>query len=95
MTNNPNPSHLHLLNDLFQEIYFLNERINSGDYAKAELAMPKAEKLVKACSNDLKEQAATGVWLQAYVATGGMLGVQYVFKSGDIEIKGSVIPRRR
>jgi hypothetical protein len=91
-----NFAHLEGMRNLLAEIYEVNERIMTGDIcsAKAALASGNMKKLLGHYHEALHEDGATKVSLQAYVAAGGWVGIQYSMEIDGFEIAGSQVPRR-
>ena len=88
--------HLEGMRNLIQEIYFINERIMTGDIcsAKAAIASTNMKKILAHYHEALHEDGATKVSLQAYVAAGGWVGIQYSYELDGFEVAGSQVPRR-
>ena len=89
------PAQMHVLNSISLHVYYINERIMTGDYYSAGQALPIAQKSLPAFVKELKQAGALDVWLNAFVAGGGFLGVSYQFQFAGEEFRGSMIPRRR
>ncbi len=91
-----NFAHLEGMRNLILEIYEVNERIMTGDIcsAKAALASGNMKKLLLHYHEALHEDGATNVSLQAYVAAGGWVGIQYSYELDGFEVAGSQVPRR-
>ena len=89
--------HLDGLVALLSEIYEINERILTLDIcsAKTAIASTRMKKLLNHYHEALHEDGASKVSLQAYVAAGGWVGIQYSYELADgFEISGSQVPRR-
>ena len=89
--------HLDALVALLSEIYEINERILTLDIcsAKTAIASTRMKKLLHHYHEALHEDGAVKVSLQAYVAAGGWVGIQYSYELADgFEISGSQVPRR-
>jgi hypothetical protein len=89
--------HLDGMTALLSEVYEINERVMCGDLvsAKAAIASTKMKKLLHHYHEALHEDGATKVWLQAYVAAGGWVGLTYSYELADgFTITGSQVPRR-
>ena len=88
--------HLEGMRNLIQEIYFINERIMTGDIcsAKAAIASTNVKKILAHYHEALHEDGAVKVSLQAYVAAGGWVGIQYSYELDGFEVAGSQVPRR-
>ena len=84
------------MRNLLLEVYEVNERIMTGDIisAKAAIASTNLKKTLNHYHEALHEDGATKVSLQAYVAAGGWVGVQYSMEIDGFEIAGSQVPRR-
>jgi hypothetical protein len=88
--------HLEGMRNLLLEIYEINERILTLDIcsAKTALASTNMKKLLAHYHEALHEDGATKVSLQAYVAAGGWVGIQYSYEMDGFEVAGSQVPRR-
>ena len=88
--------HLEGMRNLIQEIYFINERIMTGDIcsAKAAIASTNVKKILAHYHEALHEDGAVKVSLQAYIAAGGWVGIQYSYELDGFEVAGSQVPRR-
>ena len=88
--------HLQGMQNLLIEIYEVNERILTGDIisAKAAIASTNVKKILNHYHEALHEDGAVKVSLQAYVAAGGWVGIQYSFELDGFEVAGSQVPRR-
>ncbi len=88
--------HLDAMRHLILEIYEVNERIMTGDIisAKAAIASTNVKKILNHYHEALHEDGATNVSLQAYVAAGGWVGIQYSYELDGFEVAGSQVPRR-
>jgi hypothetical protein len=88
--------HLEGMRNLLAEIYFINERISTGDIcsAKTALASTNLKKILTHYHEALHEDGAVKVSLQAYVAAGGWVGIQYSYELDGFEVAGSQVPRR-
>jgi len=88
--------HLEGMRNLLIEIYEVNERILTGDIisAKAAIASTNVKKILNHYHEALHEDGAVKVSLQAYVAAGGWVGIQYSMEIDGFEIAGSQVPRR-
>jgi len=91
-----NFQHLEGMRNLLIEIYEVNERIMTGDIisAKAAIASTNVKKILTHYHEALHEDGAVKVSLQAYVAAGGWVGIQYSMEIDGFEIAGSQVPRR-
>jgi hypothetical protein len=89
-------SHLEGMRNLLAEIYEVNERIMTGDIcsAKSALASTNLKKILTHYHEALHEDGAVKVSLQAYVAAGGWVGIQYSYELDGFEVAGSQVPRR-
>jgi len=81
---------------LIEEIFEVNERVMCGDLvsAKAAIASTRMKKLLNHYHEALHEDGASKVSLQAYVAAGGWVGIQYSYEMDGFEVAGSQVPRR-
>jgi hypothetical protein len=88
--------HLEGMRNLLAEIYEVNERIMTGDIcsAKTALASTNVKKILSHYHEALHEDGAVKVSLQAYVAAGGWVGIQYSYELDGFEVAGSQVPRR-
>jgi hypothetical protein len=88
--------HLDGMRNLILEIYEVNERIMTGDIcsAKAAIASTNVKKILSHYHEALHEDGAVKVSLQAYVAAGGWVGIQYSYELDGFEVAGSQVPRR-
>ena len=89
-------AHLEGMRNLILEIYEVNERIMTGDIisAKAAIASTNVKKILSHYHEALHEDGAVKVSLQAYVAAGGWVGIQYSYELDGFEVAGSQVPRR-
>jgi len=89
-------AHLEGMRNLILEIYAVNERIMTGDIcsAKAAIASTNVKKILNHYHEALHEDGAVKVSLQAYVAAGGWVGIQYSYELDGFEVAGSQVPRR-
>jgi hypothetical protein len=88
--------HLEGMRNLLAEIYEVNERIMTGDIisAKAAIASTNLKKILAHYHEALHEDGAVKVSLQAYIAAGGWVGIQYSYEMDGFEVAGSQVPRR-
>ena len=91
-----NFQHLEGMRNLLLEIYEVNERVMTGDIcsAKAAIASTNVKKILAHYHEALHEDGAVKVSLQAYVAAGGWVGIQFSYELDGFEIAGSQVPRR-
>jgi len=91
-----NFQHLDGMRALLSEIYEVNERIMTGDIVspKAAIASTNMKKMLSHYHEALHEDGAVKVSLQAYVAAGGWVGIQYSYELDGFEVAGSQVPRR-
>ena len=91
-----NVQHLEGMRNLLLEIYEINERILTLDIcsAKAAIASTNLKKILAHYHEALHEDGATKVSLQAYIAAGGWVGIQYSYEMDGFEVAGSQVPRR-
>jgi hypothetical protein len=91
-----NFQHLDGMRHLIEELFFVNERIMTGDIisAKAAIASTNMKKMLSHYHEALHEDGATKVSLQAYIAAGGWVGIQYSYELDGFEVAGSQVPRR-
>tara|TARA_R110000823_G_scaffold242296_1_gene366809 strand:+ start:60 stop:344 length:285 start_codon:yes stop_codon:yes gene_type:complete len=88
--------HLEGMRNLLSEIYEINERILTLDIcsAKSAIASTNLKKILAHYHEALHEDGATKVSLQAYIAAGGWVGIQYSYEMDGFEVSGSQVPRR-
>lgn len=88
--------HLDGMLGLLSELYFINERIMTGDIVsnKAAIQSDRMKKLLNHYHEALSEDGATKISLQAYAAAGGWVGITYSYEVDGFEIAGSQVPRR-
>ena len=88
--------HCDAMRHLIEEIFEVNERVMCGDLvsAKAAIASTRMKKLLNHYHEALHEDGASKVSLQAYVAAGGWVGIQYSYEMDGFEVAGSQVPRR-
>jgi len=88
--------HVEGMRNLLAEIFEVNERISTGDIfsAKAAIASTNLKKIMNHYHEALHEDGAVKVSLQAYVAAGGWVGIQYSYELDGFEVAGSQVPRR-
>ena len=88
--------HLDGMQALLSEIYFINERIMTGDIcsSKAAIKSGRMKKLLDHYHEALSEDGATAISLDAYCAAGGWVGITYSYTIDGMEIAGSQVPRR-
>ena len=88
--------HLEGMRNLLSEIYEINERILTLDIcsAKTALASTNLKKILAHYHEALHEDGAVKVSLQAYIAAGGWVGIQYSYELDGFEVAGSQVPRR-
>jgi hypothetical protein len=91
-----NFAHLEGMRNLLSEIYEINERILTLDIcsAKTALASTNLKKILAHYHEALHEDGAVKVSLQAYIAAGGWVGIQYSYELDGFEVAGSQVPRR-
>ena len=91
-----NFAHLEGMRNLLAEVYEVNERIMTGDIisAKAAIASTNLKKILNHYHEALHEDGAVKVSLQAYIAAGGWVGIQYSYEMDGFEVAGSQVPRR-
>jgi hypothetical protein len=88
--------HLDGMTALLSELYFINERILTGDILSNKTAIhsDRMKKLLNHYHEALSEDGATKISLQAYAAAGGWVGITYSYEVDGFEIAGSQVPRR-
>jgi len=86
--------HLDGFNALMSEVYYVNERIMTGDIVSAKFALPQVRKLIAEYKAKMQEDGATSVAVEPYCAAGGWVGLTYSYAFGDVTFQGSTVPRR-
>ena len=88
--------HLDGMNALLSEIYEINERISCLDIvsAKAAIASPRMQKLLMRYRDILRDDGASEVFLDPFVAAGGWVGITFSYRVNEAIINGSQVPRR-
>jgi hypothetical protein len=86
--------HLRAFNSLAYEVYHVNERIMTGDYARAKFALPVVERLIKEYSEYLAKDGATQIDIKPYIAAGDAIGLCWSYNIDDCQLQGSFVPRR-
>ena len=91
-----NFAHLDGMNALLTEIYEINERVMCGDIvsAKAAIASPRMQKLLMRYRDILRDDGATEIFLDPFVAAGGWVGITFSYRVNEAIINGSQVPRR-
>lgn len=89
-------NHLDGMNALLSEIYEINERVMCGDIvsAKAAIASPRMQKLLMRYRDILRDDGASEVFLDPFVAAGGWVGITFSYRVNEAIINGSQVPRR-
>ena len=84
------------LREIFFAVYEINERIMTGDIcsAKTAIASTNLKKILHQSATTLSDAGARNVSLQAYIAAGGGVGIQYSFSADGHEVAGAIVPRR-
>ena len=86
--------HLPAFASLATEVYHINERIITGDYARAKFAMPHVERLIRDYSELMTKDGADQISVQPYVGAGDCVGLTFSYRIGEVTVEGSFIPRR-
>lgn len=86
--------HLAGFNALLSEVYYVNERIMTGDINSAKLALPRVRKLIAEYKTTMEEDGLSAVSIEPYAAAGGWVGLTYSYAFGDETFQGSHVPRR-
>ena len=86
--------HLRSFTALAEEVYYINERIITGDYSRAKFAMPHVERLIREYSELMTKDGADQISVQPYVGAGDCVGLTFSYRIGEVTIQGSFIPRR-
>ena len=88
--------HLDAMRHLLEELFFINERIMTGDIVspKAAIASTNVKKILIHYHEALSEEGATMISLQVYAAAGGWIGISYSFELDGCNFEGSQVPRR-
>ena len=80
---------------LLYELYFINERIMTGDICSSKTALPKCQKLCLNAKKDFIAEGCKSIQIEPYCAAGGWIGITYSYSYEDgVEIQGSQVPRR-
>jgi len=82
---------------LIANLHDVNTAIDTGDLAspKAALKSKWVADLLDYARTDLREEGATAISLDLYVAAGGWVGLTYSYSLPDgFTFQGSVVPRR-
>jgi hypothetical protein len=80
---------------LLTEVYFVNERIATGDIVSAKFALPRVRKLIDHYVHEMAEDGLKKIDVSPYIAAGGAVGVMYSFEENGQPKEGSVVPRRQ
>jgi hypothetical protein len=86
--------HLAAFASLATEVYHINERIITGDYARAKFALPHVERLIRDYSALMTTDGAEEISIQPYVGSGDCVGLTFSYRIGDVTLQGSFVPRR-
>ena len=86
--------HLPAFAALASEVYHINERIITGDYARAKFALPHVERHILDYLEIMRKQGADEVSIKPYVGAGDCIGLTFSYRIGEVTIEGSFIPRR-
>ena len=86
--------HLPAFAALASEVYHINERIITGDYARAKFALPHVERLILDYSVLMTTDGADQISIKPYVGAGDCIGLTFSYRIGEVTIEGSFIPRR-
>lgn len=89
--------HLLPMRALIANLQDVNTAIDTGDLAspKAALKSKWVADLLDYARTDLREEGATAISLDLYVAAGGWVGLTYSYAFPDgFTFQGSVVPRR-
>ena len=80
---------------LLYEIYFINERIMTGDIYSNAFALPKCVKICAQIKKEFLAEGCVSIDLEPYCAAGGWIGLRYCYCYEDgVIIEGSQVPRR-
>jgi hypothetical protein len=82
------------LQNLFWDMYYLNQRIEQGDIASNKSGLVVARRICDAFAAKLKSAGAEEVFLDPYCAAGGWIGLTYSYYVNDLEERGSLVVRR-
>ena len=82
------------LQALFSEVYFVNERIMTGDIVSNKFALPRVQKLIAEYKSTMEADGASLVSIQPYAAAGGWVGLTYSYCLAGETFQGSSVPRR-
>jgi hypothetical protein len=86
--------HLQAFAALSGEVYHINERIITGDYARAKFALPHVERLIRDYSVLMTTDGADEISIKPYVGAGDCIGLTFSYRIGEVTVEGSFIPRR-
>ena len=81
-------------NSLATEVYHINERIITGDYARAKFAMPHVERLILDYTVLMTTDGAEEISIKPYVGAGDCIGLTFSYRIGEVTVQGSFVPRR-
>jgi hypothetical protein len=86
--------HLRAFNSLAYEVYHVNERIMTGDYARAKFALPHVERLILEYAELMQKDGASRISIKPYVSAGDAIGLTWSYNIDDCQLQGSFVPRR-
>jgi len=89
--------HVYAMRGLIANLQDVNNAIDTGDLAspKAALKSKWVADLLDYARTNLREDGASDISLNLYVAAGGWVGLTYSFAMPDgFNFQGSVVPRR-
>lgn len=87
--------HLQPFSALMQEVYYINERIMTGDIVSSKFALPVVRKAIDEHAELMVKDGASQVRIEPYCAAGGWVGLTYSYVlNGDFTFQGSCVPRR-
>ena len=86
--------HLPAFASLATEVYHVNERIITGDYARARFALPHVERLILDYSALMAKDGADQISVKPYVGAGDCIGLTFSYRIGEVTLEGSFVPRR-
>jgi hypothetical protein len=86
--------HLPAFNSLATEVYHINERIVTGDYARAKFALPHVERLILDYTVLMTTDGAEEISVKPYVGAGDCIGLTFSYRIGEVTVQGSFVPRR-
>jgi len=87
--------HLRSFTALAEEVWHINDRIITGDYARAKFAIPHVERIIREYSELMTKDGATQISIKPYIAAGDAIGLCWSYNMDDCQLQGSFVPRRQ